>query len=66
LAAFVFSGGFMDLPFDQWTSCEMYGHLFVQDAEGSRFFHCSDCGEEAEDVSLADGAAALPMPAVEK
>ena len=56
----------MDLPFDQWTSCEMYGHLFVQDAEGSRFFHCSDCGEEAEDVSLADGAAALPMPAVEK
>jgi len=44
----------------------MYGHLFVQDAEGSRFSHCSDCGEEAEDVSLADGAAALPMPAVEK
>jgi hypothetical protein len=41
----------MDLPFDQWTSCEMYGHLFVQDDEGSRFSHCSDCGEEAEDVS---------------
>jgi hypothetical protein len=44
------------MDFSEWTSCEMYGHLFVQDDEGSRFSHCSDCGEEAEDVTEDLGA----------
>lgn len=30
-----------EVPYNEWTSCEVHGHNFV---EG----HCTDCGENSE------------------
>jgi hypothetical protein len=35
---------YVDLPFDEWTSCEMYGCDFYADEENPTLMVCRDCG----------------------
>lgn len=35
------------VPFHQWTSCEVHGHVFRDDDGPTK--HCTDCGEENYD-----------------
>jgi hypothetical protein len=33
------------LNLEQWTSCEVHGHMFVTDEDDSNLRVCADCGE---------------------
>ena len=37
--------------YDQWTSCQMYGHVFEQDEENPTRYVCRDCNESYEEVA---------------
>ncbi len=38
-----------DEHYHEWTSCEMYGHVFEQDEDNPNRHVCRDCGESYED-----------------
>ena len=35
--------------YDEWSSCQMYGHVYEEDEENPSKHICRDCGEEYED-----------------
>lgn len=38
-----------DEKWQEWSSCQMYGHLYVQDEDNPDQHVCSDCGDSYSD-----------------
>ncbi len=55
-----------DERYNEWTSCQMYGHRYEQDEERFNHYWCRDCGDSYDDVDEDQGPTEEEVHAFDK